>query len=208
MDTLGLEGWTKTGLLDFQNERLLIYFLAFLLGALCFRRKVFAARPGGKVLYHIVNSIAWIPVTAYIVFLLYPWFRPGSYIVSEIAHTLILWSSYHLSLLCLVYVTIETFRRYLDKTGRLRGALSRNSYGVYVIHVVVMGGLALILLHISMPSLLKHLVLTVSTYAASHVIIHLYHKITVSLREMHLSAAIRSSIAPKCVALVRKARDT
>jgi fucose 4-O-acetylase-like acetyltransferase len=34
MDIFGLQGWTKIGVLDFQNERLLIYFLAFLLGAL------------------------------------------------------------------------------------------------------------------------------------------------------------------------------
>jgi fucose 4-O-acetylase-like acetyltransferase len=38
MDILGLEGWTKIGVLDFQNERLLIYFMAFLLGALCFKQ--------------------------------------------------------------------------------------------------------------------------------------------------------------------------
>jgi fucose 4-O-acetylase-like acetyltransferase len=63
MDMFGLRGWTKIGLLDFQNERLLIYFMVFLFGALCFRLKVFDAKPESKMLYHIVNSIAWIPVT-------------------------------------------------------------------------------------------------------------------------------------------------
>ena len=63
MDMLGLRGWTKTILIDFQNERLLIYFLAFLLGAHCLRLKVFDAKPKSKLLYHIVNSISWIPVT-------------------------------------------------------------------------------------------------------------------------------------------------
>ncbi|UCG56607.1 MAG: acyltransferase family protein [Phycisphaerales bacterium] len=171
MDIFGLRGWTKIGVLDFQNERLLIYFLAFLLGAHCFKLKVFSARPKRRVLYHIVNSIAWIPVTVYIFFLLYPWFKPGNYIVSEITHKLILWFSYQLSLLCLVYVMIETFRLYLDKEGKLTNELNKNSYYVYIIHVIVMGGIALIMLDTAIASLLKFLLLTISTFAASNLVI-------------------------------------
>jgi fucose 4-O-acetylase-like acetyltransferase len=171
MDLLGLRGWTKTALLDFQNERLLIYFLVFLVGALCFKKRVFEAGPRGRVLYHVVNSVAWLPVTAYIFLLLYPWFHPGRFIVSPIADRLFLWFSYQLSLLCLMYVLIETFRRYQDKPGRLREGLNGNSYAVYVIHVVVMGPLALLLLNTALPSLWKYAILTVSTYAASHLIV-------------------------------------
>jgi len=176
MDIFRLRGWTKIGLLDFQNERLLIYFMAFLLGILCFRRKVFEVKPEGKMLYHIVNSIAWIPVTAYIFFLLYPWFKPGSFIVSEIVHKLILWLSFHLSLLCLVYVMIETFRRYQDKQGKLRNELNRNSYYVYIIHVIVTGGIALMMLNTAIPSLVKFLLLTVTTFGVSNLIISLCRK--------------------------------
>lgn len=174
MDLFGLRGWTKIGVLDFQNERLLIYFMAFLLGALFFRLKVFDAKPEGKALYLIVNSIAWIPVTVYIFFLFYPWFRPGSFIVSWIADRSIVWFCFHLSLLCLVYVMIETFRRYQDKQGKLRHELNKNSYYVYIIHVIVMGGIALLLLNSAMPSFLKHLTLTVLTYGASNVFVSLY----------------------------------
>jgi fucose 4-O-acetylase-like acetyltransferase len=177
MDILGLRGWTKIGLLDFQNERLLIYFMAFLLGALCFRLKVFDAKLKSKMLYHITNSIAWIPVTIYISFLLYPWFKPGNFIVSEIIDRLIVWFCFHLSLLCLVYVMIETFRRYLDKQGKLRNELNKNSYYVYIIHVIVMGSLALIMLNTAIPSLLKYVILTVSTYVASNLIIHFCRKV-------------------------------
>jgi hypothetical protein len=176
MDNFGLRGWTKIGLLDFQNERLLIYFMAFLLGALCFRRKVFGANPEGEMLYYIVNSIAWVPVTAYIFFLLYPWIKPGSFIVSGIVHKLILWLSFHLSLLCLVYVMIETFRRYQDKQGKLRSELNRNSYYVYIIHVIVTGGIALIMLNTTIPSLVKFLLLTVSTFGVSNMIIYFYRQ--------------------------------
>jgi fucose 4-O-acetylase-like acetyltransferase len=177
MDIFGLRGWTKIGLLDFQNERLLIYFMAFMLGTLCFKLKVFDAKVESKKLYHIVNSIAWIPVTAYIFFLLYPWFKPGSYIVSEIIHKLVLWFSFHLSLLCLLYVTINTFRYYLNKEGKISKELNKNSYYVYIIHTIVIGGIALTMLNSAIPSLLKYLILTVSTYAASNLIIYFYRKV-------------------------------
>ena len=182
MDLLGLGGWTKTALLDFQNERLLIYFMAFLLGTLFFQRKAFDAKPKGRVLYHVINSIAWIPVTAYIIFLLYPWFKPGQFIVSEIVHKTILWLSFHLSLLCLMYMMIETFRRYLNKSGRLSSELNANSYGVYVIHVIIMGCLALLLLDTAIPSLAKYAILTVFTYGVSNAIICLYRGVRRSKR--------------------------
>lgn len=177
MDIFGLRGWTKIGLLDFQNERLLIYFMAFLLGALCYKLKAFDAKPESKILFHIANSVAWIPITVYIFFLLYSWFKPGNHIVSQIIDRLILWFSYQLSLLCLVYVMLETFRRYLDKPGRIWNELNRNSYYVYIIHVIVIGTIALTLLNSAMPSLLKYLILTVSTYVASNVMISLYRKV-------------------------------
>jgi len=161
MDIFRLRGWTKTVLLDFQNERLLIYFLAFLLGALSFKVKVFEAKPKSKTLYIIVNCIAWLPVTIYINFLLYPWFNPGSYIISQFVHRLILWLSFCLSLLCMMYLTIETFRLYLNRQGKLSRELNRNSYYVYIIHVIVMGVIALIMLDTAIPSLLKFLLLNV-----------------------------------------------
>jgi len=178
MDRFGLRGWTKIGLLDFQNERLLIYFMAFLVGALCFRRKVFDAQPKGKILYHVVNATNWIPVTAYIFFLLFPWFRPGRSIVSPTIDRLILWFCFHLSLFCLVYATIETFRRYLDKPGQIWNELNRNSYHVYIIHVIVIGAIALVMLDTAIPSLVKYLILTVSTYGMSNLIVSLFRKVS------------------------------
>ena len=176
MNAFGLRGWTKIGLLDFQNERLLIYFMYFLLGALCFKLKIFDPNRKGGMLYHIANTTNWIPVTIYIFFLLYPWFKPGHYIFSEIIHRIILWSSYQLSVLCLVYVMIETFRRYQNKAGKFRIELNSNSYYVYIIHVIIMGSIALSMLNAAIPSLLKYLILTVSTYGACNLIIFSYRK--------------------------------
>jgi fucose 4-O-acetylase-like acetyltransferase len=172
MDIFGLRGWTKIGLLDFQNERLLIYFMIFLLGSLCYKLKIFASRPKDKKLYILANSVAWIPINIYIFFLLVPFIKPGSFIISPAADRLIVWLAFHLSLLCLLYLSIETFRRYLDTPRKIWNELNRNSYYVYIIHVIVIGLIALGLLNLAIPSLLKHLILTVSTYAACNLIIY------------------------------------
>jgi hypothetical protein len=173
MDMWGLQGWTKTWLLDFQNERLLIYFMFFLLGTLCFKRNTFSTEPQGKLLYFTVNALAWVPITAYITFLLNPWLNPGNTIVGAVADKWVLWLSFHVSMLCLVYLVVESFRRYQRKQGILRRELSRNSYYVYIIHVVVIGLLALAMRSSTIPSLTKHLLLAIATFAVCNVIISL-----------------------------------
>jgi surface polysaccharide O-acyltransferase-like enzyme len=79
-----------------------------------------------------------------------------------------------------VYVAIETFRRYQDKQGKIRNELNENSYYVYITHVIVMGGIAVIMLNTAIPSLLKHVMLTVSTFAASNLIVSLLRKVSAS----------------------------
>lgn len=171
MDLLGLRGWTLTPLLDFQRERILIYWLYFLLGVLCFRLRVFDQPPASRKLYKIVNGVSWIPITVYLVFLIVPVVSPGTVIVSRVVDRVVVWFCFHASLLSLVYLMIESFRRYLDRPGRIWTELSANSYYVYIIHVVVIGGIAAAMLSLPVPALLKYLVLTVSAYAASNLIV-------------------------------------
>ncbi len=181
MDVFGLRGWTLTPLLDFQHERVLIYFMYFLLGALCFRLKVFDVKPASKKLYNIVNYTSWIPITGYIIFLLVPFFNPGDFIVSVIIDRVIVWFFFQLSLLSIVYLMIATFWRYFDKPGRIWNELNQNSYYVYIIHVIVVGGIALTMLNTAIPSLLKYLILIVSTFVASNLIVFLYRKASIQI---------------------------
>jgi len=173
MDVLGAYGWTKTALIDFQNERVLIYFFVFLLGALGFRQEIFASRPESKRLYIGVNAVAWVPVSAYLVLLIIRLLNPTLVLVSPLVDSLVLRLSFCLSLLCLAYLMIETFRLYVDRPGRLRSELSRNSYYVYIIHVIVLGSVALALLDATLPSLLKLLILAASTFVVSNAIVSL-----------------------------------
>jgi hypothetical protein len=140
-------------------------------------------KPKSKKLYILVSSTAWIPVTINIFFLLIPFFAPAGFLISPVVDKLIYWLSFYLSLLCLMYIVIETFWRYLDKTGKIWNELNQNSYGVYIIHVIVLGVIALLLLNSAMPSLSKYLTLAVSTYAASNLIISLYRKAAISRKK-------------------------
>ena len=178
MDFFNLHGWTKTVLIDFQNERILIYFMIFLLGSLCYKLKIFESEWNNKKLDLILHSTGWIPINLYIFLLIYSLVKPGDYLISKVFDTLILRLNFVLSLAYLLYVMITTFKKYLNKQGKISKELNKNSYGVYIIHVIVMGGIALIMLNIEIPSLLKYLILTVSTYAASNLIMYSYRKAT------------------------------
>jgi len=177
MGFVGAGGWTKTALLDFQNERLLIYFMLFLLGALCFRLGALEALPASKKLYIAVSSTIWIPLNVYFFLVINFFLRPGVYYVSELGDALLLWLAFHVSMLGMLYVLVTTFRLYRKEQGSLGKVLNGNAYGVYIVHMVVVGGIALVMLSMEIPSLLKYLVLTLSSYVVSNLIVHGYHKV-------------------------------
>jgi fucose 4-O-acetylase-like acetyltransferase len=170
---LGMRSWTLTPLIDFENERVLLYFMTFLLGVLCFRQNVFAEKPKSKTLYTVANSINWIPITVHIFARLYPFFYPEGFSITPL-YRLIWWLSFYLSLLCLMYVMIETFWRYLDKTGKIWGELNKNSYGVYIIHVIMVGVFGTLLLNLDLPALVKYPTLIALTYVGSNFIVLVY----------------------------------
>ena len=176
MDILNWQGWTKTVLLDFQNERLLIYFMIFLLGSLCYKLQTFQSKLKNSRLYIILLWTVWIPLITYLILYMNTVIKPGNIIISERVDTLLLWFTFHVSLLWVLYVMVNTFRYYLNKQGKLGRLLSENSYYVYIIHVIVVGGIALTMLDLAIPSLLKYFVLTISTYIVCNLIIYFYQK--------------------------------
>ena len=94
-----------------------------------------------------------------------------------ITDRILLWLGYHLSLLCLLYLMVTTFRYYLNKQGKILKALNENSYNVYIIHVIVIGCLALIMLNTTIPSLLKYLTVAVSAWILSNLIVSFFRRI-------------------------------
>jgi len=195
---LGFRSWTLTPLIDFENERLLLFFMCFLLGVLCFRQKVFAEKPQKNTLYIIASSIAWIPVTVHIFARLYPFFYPEGFAVTPL-YTLIWHLSFYLSLLPMMYLMIETFWRYFDKTGRVWSELNKNSYGVYIIHVIIIGIFGTMLLNINLPAIVKYLILIVLTYLVSNLLVSLYRSLVRTIKSSRKSeseaARVRQQLA-------------
>ena len=191
---IGFRSWTLTPLIDFENERLLVYFMAFLLGVLCYQQNVFAEKPKSKTLYTIANSVAWLPVTGHIFARLWPFFypNPAEFPITPL-YRLAWWLSFHLSLLVLMYVMIESFWRYLDKSGRLWSELNRNSYGVYIIHVIVIGVFGTLLLNLKLPAVVKYLILIVSTYVGSNLIVSGYRFIVQTIKSSRRSVPSRTA---------------
>lgn len=168
--SLGWSGWTKTPLLDFQNERLLPYFLVFLLGSLCHRVGVLRNDKRNMKLYVGVAATAWIPMNLYAIVLINFFVRPGEYFVSLPVDRLLLFTGFHLSLLAMLYLAVATFKYWFRRQRPLGRTLGRLSYGVYILHVAVLGPIAVALLKTDIPGLLKYAILAVATWLASNLI--------------------------------------
>ncbi|WP_158275706.1 acyltransferase family protein [Marinilabilia rubra] len=172
----GWTGWTHTALFDFQNERLGIYFLSFLLGTLCAKLKVFD-RPWSKKYYILSNVALTIAIGIYTVVALNLFFNlidpaRNYYFISPVADRLVYHTTALLSMLSILHVMLFTFRRYFNKTNPLINELNRNSYNVYIIHMIVMGIVALMLIQVPVPAMVKFFILAITTFALSNLVLY------------------------------------
>lgn len=173
---LGFRSWTLTPVLDFENERLLLYFLAFLLGVLAFRRNVFAEKPRKKALLNVVNAIAWIPVAGHIIIRIWPFIFPEGFEITPM-YRCWWWLSFYTALAAMAYAMIETFRRFVDRSGRIWNELNRNSFGVYILHTILIGLFGTMLLKVDLPGVAKYPILFVATYLGSNLIVSIYRRV-------------------------------
>ena len=103
-------------------------------------------------------------------------------LVLLLLYRFIWWLSFYLSLLCLLYLLIQTFWRYVDQSGGIWAELNRNSYGVYIVHVIVIGVFGTVLLHTSLPAIVKYPALALSTYLFSNLMVSLYRRVSDGIR--------------------------
>ena len=179
---LGLRGWFHSPVFHFQTERLLIYFMVFLLGSLSYKLKVFETNNKNKPLYLISNVVLTIAVSVFTVVALNLFFNmiePGRniFFVSATIDSMIYYASMLLSMLSFLYLLIHIFRFRLNKTNIVLEELSKNSYAVYILHMIVIGVFALMLLNISMPALLKFFILLILTFAVSNLLVSTYRRL-------------------------------
>jgi hypothetical protein len=81
------------------------------------------------------------------------------------------------SMFSFLYILIYTFRFSFNKTTKLMNQLSKNSYYVYIIHVIVMGLIALSLLNVDLPVIVKYVSLTILTFVISNIIASAYIRV-------------------------------
>lgn len=176
----GLTGWRHSWSLEFQRERLLPYFLVFLLGALAQREKVFDAPKNIRqyILANIVLTLALTVFTAVALNLFFNLVDPGRnyFFISDPVDRTVYYATALLSMFSLLYVLLYAFRFQFNKTNAMLRQLDRNSYAVYIIHLIVLGVIALAMLPLPLPAFGKFLLLTILTFVVSNVLVAGYRR--------------------------------
>jgi peptidoglycan/LPS O-acetylase OafA/YrhL len=177
----GLKGWSHSPLLDFQRERLLIYFMSFLLGALCYKLNVFESDRKNIKLYIFSNVVLTISLgvfTAVALNLFFNLIEPerNFFFISDFFDRVVYYASALLSMLSSLHVFIHAFRFSFNKTNRIMNELNKNSYSVYIIHMIVLGVVALAMINLPIHGGIKYILLTSLTFTLSNMLIYSWRK--------------------------------
>ncbi len=183
ISSVGLNGWYHSALLHFQRERLLVYFLSFLLGTLCYKLKVFTGEKMNRKMYIVSNVVVTFSLGIFTAAALNTFFniidpQRQYYFISEFGDRVVYYTSGLISMLALLHVLTYAFRKSLNKTNALLNELSKNSYSVYIIHVIVMGVIAVTLLDFQAPAFLKFVILSILTFVLSNMMIYSWRMAT------------------------------
>ncbi len=182
VSSLGLTGWTLSSLFDFQRERFLVYFMFFLLGSLCYKHQLFETKKKNKKLYIFANVVLTLALTIFTLVALNLFYNiidvnRNYYFISESVDKLGYYVFGLLSTLSFLYIMIHIFRFNFNKNYTIMEHLNKNSYQVYIIHMIVLGLIALPLVNVPIPVFIKYLVLTVLTFGVSNLIVYAYRSI-------------------------------
>ena len=177
----GLKGWFHSALLHFQRERFLVYFLAFLLGSLCNKHRLFDTDAKNNKLYIIANVVLTISIGIYTVFALNLFFNlvtpsRNYFIITGFMDRFIYYLTAILSMLSFLYVLLHVFKFNFNKINNIMKQLNKCSYSVYIIHMIILGIIAFALVQIQLPGILKFIILTVLTFLLSNLIAIAYYR--------------------------------
>jgi len=176
---IDMVGWYHSSIFHFQRERLLIYFVSFLLGSLSCKLRVFDSDNRHIKYYILSNLVLTIALGIFTLVALNMFFNivnpsRNYFFISDFGDRLTYYAMAILSMLSFLYVLIHVFRFNFNRISPLIGALNRGSYSVYIIHVIILGLLALIMMDLSLPGIVKFILLASSTFVLSNVIVYIY----------------------------------
>jgi hypothetical protein len=199
ISVLGLKGWYHSALIDFQRERLVVYLFVFILGAVCYKQKAFESGRKNKRLYVVSNIILTVSLgiyTAVALNLFYNIITPGRnyFFVSEFADRSFYYATGLLSMLSFLYIFIHVFRFSFNRKYRIMEPLNRNSYQVYILHTVVMGTIALVLMRTPLPAMVKYALLVILSFALTNLLVSAYHLVFRDRTTLKATAFVASVI--------------
>ncbi len=195
-----LSGWFNSSILHFQRERLLVYFMVFLLGSLCYELNIFESNTKNKKNYIWANVALTLAVSVFTVVALNLFFNMitpdrNYFFISEVVDRTVYYATLLVSMLSFLYVFVYLFRFNFNKSNRLLAHLNRNSYQVYIIHVVVLGVIATLMLNWDIPVFIKFIVLTLLTFIVSNVLVYLYNQLFQKTHSMKKVSAVMAIAA-------------
>jgi fucose 4-O-acetylase-like acetyltransferase len=175
----GLAGWHHSAIFHFQRERLLIYFMVFMLGAMAYEQNVFERAFNSKKIYIWMNLLMTLGLSVFTVVALNLFFNmidPGRnfYFITPYVDRAIYYGTLLISMGSLIYVFLYAFKAYLNFGNKWLAMLSKNSYYVYIIHIVVLGLVAIPMLQWDVPAMLKFVILTIATFLISNILVNIY----------------------------------
>ncbi len=180
ISSLGLTGWFHSWVFDFQRERLLVYFMIFLLGTLASKNKAFVSENKNKRMYIISNVVLTLALGVFTAVALNLFFNiidpeRNYYFISPVADKAAYYATLLISMMSFLYVILYAFRFSFNKTNGWMKQLNNNSYQVYIIHMIVMGVFAIVLAGSGFPAIVKYLLLVLFTYSVSNLLVIIYH---------------------------------
>lgn len=172
-----LRGWSYTVFLDFQRERLLVYFMVFLLGTLCYKLRIFHTYTRNTRLHRWVMSslIGVLAVfTAVAINFMMNVVDPSRnvYLISVHVDVVIYYASYLLGMMGISYALLDVFSVRFKRNSPLIDFMNRHSYQVYVVHMIVLGICAVPLMYVPVPALVKLAILVSVAYPLSYAVVY------------------------------------
>ena len=196
----GLKGWYHSSILHFQRERLLVYFMIFLLGSLSYKLRIFDSESRNKKLYIFSNVMLTLGLTFYTIIALNLFFNlvypdRNYYFISTTIDRIAYYAFMLISMFSFLHIIIDAFRFKLNKSNALMSMVNKSSYYVYIIHMVLIGGIALILLDLAIPTFIKFIMLTLLSFTISNLIVLAYYKYVKQYLILKIAILIASGIS-------------
>ncbi len=158
--------WRLIGKLVFiQPARFIFYILYFFLGILANKQEWNFQKQA--------DNSKWLTFWIILAFISIPSIASFAYFFFKnisSSYLLILFNSFLRSFcsLSMLILLISWFNIYQNKSSEIKQKLSRNSYGIYLVHLPIVVGLQFSLIQWSIPNVLKFLVVSISSLLFSY----------------------------------------